>query len=47
MSSHTTSSPPRPLPTPDELAAAYDDIARIYSEHLAQHGVRLPEKGNL
>ena len=45
MSSHTTSSPPRPLPAPDELAAAYDEIARIHSEHLAQHGVRLPEKG--
>ena len=45
MSSQTTSSPPRPLPAPDELAAAYDEIARIHSEHLAQHGVRLPEKG--
>jgi len=45
MSSHTISSPFRPLPAPDELAAAYDDIARIHSEHLAQHGVRLPEKG--
>ena len=34
--------PPRPLPSPAELAAAYRDIARIHAEHLAQHGVKLP-----
>ena len=30
------------LPTPEELRQAYDDAARIHSEHLAQHGVMLP-----
>ena len=27
--------PPRPLPSPEELAAAYQDLARIHAEHLA------------
>ena len=40
------SSQPRPLPAPDDLAAAYNEIARIHSEHLAQHGVKLPAKGS-
>ena len=31
-----------PLPTPEELRQAYNDAARIHSEHLAQHGVILP-----
>lgn len=38
--------PPRPLPTPAELAAAYRDIARIHAEHLAQHGVKLPAENS-
>ena len=32
----------RPLPTQVELRQAYNDAARIHSEHLVQHGVILP-----
>ncbi len=34
------------LPTRAALEQAYDDIARIHRTHLAQHGVRLPDKNS-
>lgn len=34
------------LPSVDELEKAYQDIRRIHSDHLIQHGVKLPEKSS-